>query len=54
METEPESEAVRKSLKKRRRAVSVLFWGDKLTGRCAKDCFDPDNEEADLEKRFYE
>ena len=44
MEIEPESEAVRRSLKTRRRADSVLCFG--LTGRCAKDCFDQDATEA--------
>ena len=44
METEPESEAVSRSLKTQLSQLCVL--GDKLTGQCAKDCFDQDDKAA--------
>ena len=46
MEIEPESEEVR-SLKTQ---SQYCVLGDKLAGRCAKDCFDPDDKEVGQEQ----
>ena len=50
IEIEPECEAVRRSFKTRRRAVSVLCFGNKLIGMCAKDCCGRDDGKVDQEQ----
>ena len=50
IEIEPEAEAVRRSFKTQRRAVSVLCFGDKLIGRCAKDCCGRDDGKVGQEQ----
>ena len=57
MEIGPESQAVRRSLKTRELYIyekgelsQYCVLGDKLTGRCAKDCFDQDDKEAGQEQ----
>ena len=49
METKPESEAAR-SLKHKEELSQYCVLVQKLTGRCAKDCFDANDGKAGQEQ----